>query len=251
MSRATKTKWMIFIAISLATAAFIYIYDPFDSYTGTAPMSLSYYTETGLFRIDPGTIVAALDNGDMNVFLPDLRSLDDRVSGPALYTGRILWSQSDNLKIARAVNQFVWHDSMNSWGLFSMSFETDCQDNPTGLPGGYFEYFMTIFDKGQIKDSWRAIEINPEYSYVAWGGNTEYGPPLLGWKSIDLSRLKVTAENAIQIADENGGSQARLRVQNNCYITLYLTGNEGWWVNYGLSSGFRILIDPYTGEVIK
>ncbi len=250
MNRLIKRKWIIVIAILPAIAGMIYVYDPFDSYI-VAPMSLSYYPDTGLFRIDPSTIVASLDKGSMNVFLPDSRSVEDRLNGPALYTEPVLWSQSDNLKIASSLNQFVWHDSLGSWNLFQMSFETDCRDDPAGLPGGDFQYFKTIFDKGQIKDTWREIEIEPGYSYVAWGGGAESGHPPLGWKSIDLSRLKVTAEDAIRIAEASGGREARLRVQNKCYIYLLLMPDKGWWVNYGSSSGFGILIDPHTGEVIK
>jgi len=254
MRKIIKRKWIILIVILLLTMGIIYVYEPFSP-GNKGPLSLSSpsYKDTGLFKINPETILASLDQGDTGVFLPDSRSLDDRYNGPALYTGPILWSQADNLTIVNALNKYVWKDTLDNWRLYSMAFNVDCQDNLSGLPGGNFQYFKTIFDKGKVIDIWREVEIAPEYSWVAWGGSAKFAHPLLGWESIDLSRLKVTAEDAIRIAEEHGGREARSKIQNKCSIHLSLVpaGHKGWWVNYGYSSGFGILIDSSTGKVIK
>jgi hypothetical protein len=254
MNKATKRKWIILIVVLFLTVSVIYVYEPFAP-GNKRPLSLSSpsYTDTGLFRIDPGTILMSLEKDDTDVFLPDSRTLDDRYNGPILYNEPIGWSQSDNLKIVSALNQYVWKDTLDSWKLYGMIFNVDCQDNLNGLPGGDFEYFKTDFDKGKIIDTWREIEIAPEYSWVAWGGGAEFPHPILGRKSIDLNRLKVTAEEAIRIAEDNGGRDTRSRVQNRCSIHLSLRpqGFNGWVVDYGSSSDFEIQIDPYTGEVIK
>ena len=132
-----------------------------------------------------------------------------------------------------------------------MIFNADCQ-NLDGLTGSDFQYFKTDFDKGKVLDTWREIEISPKYAFVAWGGGAKYRHPLLGWKSIDLNRLKVTAEDAIRIAEENGGREARLRAQNRCNIHLLLMPEryKGWLIDYQ-SADFEIQIDLYTGKVIQ
>jgi hypothetical protein len=132
-----------------------------------------------------------------------------------------------------------------------MTFHIDCQDDLSGLPGGTFSYFRTTLTKGKIAYTWREMEIDPTYLFVAWGGNAKFAHPLFGWKSIDLSKLQVSAEDAIKIAENNGGREARLNVQNQCGIHLLLMPEryKGWLVDYQ-SADFEIMIDPYTGEVI-
>jgi hypothetical protein len=248
-------KRIIFVVVLLLAVGINYVYEPFAS-GNKGPLSLSSpsYTDTGLFRIDPGTILLSLERGDSSVFLPDSRSLEDRYNGPILYSESIEWSQADNLRIVSAVNQYVWKDTLDDWKLFSMIFNVDCQDHLHGLPGGTFEYFKTVFDKGRFINIWREVEVVPEYSFVAWGGGARFAHRLLGRKSIDLSRLRVTAEDAIRIAEANGGRDIRLKAQNRCSIHLSLWPEglkQGWWVTYNTSYDFEILIDPYTGEVIK
>lgn len=254
MNKITKRKWMILIIILLITTEGIYAYDPFSS-GNKRPLSLSSpsYKETGLFGIDPGTILSSLEKGMSDVFLPDSRLLDDRYSGPITYNKPVVWSQADNLKIVSALNTYVWKDTLNDWKLFRMIFNVVCQDNINGLPGGIFTYFATTFDKGKIIDTWREVEIDPEYSLVAWGGGAKFPHPILGRKDIDLSRLKVTAEEAIRIAEENGGRNIRLKAKNQCSIHLTLLPEvyKGWQVTYNTTDAFEIFIDPYTGEIIK
>lgn len=255
MTKVIKRKWLILVVILLVTIGIIYVYGPF-SYARGGPFSISSpsYMETGLFKINPETILASVDQGETDIFLPDSRPIDERLNGPILYTKPILWRQSDHLKIARALSQYVWKDNLDNWKLFDMIFLIDCQDNLNGLPRGDFSYFKTTFEKGKIVDTWREVEIAPAYLWVAWGDGAKFAHPIFGRKSIDLSRLKVTAEDALKIAEEQGGREARLRAQNQCDIYLSLAPEglrKGWWVSYNTSENFEIRIDPYTGEVIK
>jgi hypothetical protein len=242
----------IFLMIVLVAAAVIYIYDPIALDSGWPSSIPVYYAGTGLFKINPGTILESLDKGNTDVFLPDTRPLADRADGPALYNEPILWSQSDYLKVGSTLGKLVWEDSLDNWSVFSMIFNADCQNNLNGLSGSDFQYFKTIFDRGKIMYSWREIEIDPEYLYIAWGDDAEFVHPLFGLKSVDLNRLKISAEAAVRIAEENGGREARLSAENQCNIHLLLMPErfKGWRVDYQ-STDFEIEIDPYTGEVIK
>lgn len=251
MAILIKRNWIKLVVLLLIAVGVIYVYEPLSS-GNKGPLDLSDYEDTGLFRIDPGTILTSLEKGKIDIFLLDQRLVEERVEGPILHTEPILWSQSDYLQIVTALDNSVWNSTLDDWSLFSMDFNGDCQ-NLNVLTGAEYKYFKTDFDKGKVVDTWREIEVNPEYGYVAWGNGARYPHPLLGWKSVDLDRLKVTAEEAIRIAEENGGTEARLKIENRCYIHLSLTPDnyEGWEVDYGYSSGFRILIDPYTGKVTQ
>jgi hypothetical protein len=255
MNKIIKLKWLILIVVLSLMAGIIYIYDPFSSTHG-GPFSLSSpsYTDSGLFRIDSGMILTSLNQGDTDVFLPDTRSMDDRLDGPILYIEPIRWGQSDHLKLVNTLNQYVWKDSLDNWKLFSIIFLTDCQDNLSGLQRGDFRYFKTTLYGGKITDTWREFETAPQYLFVAWGGGAKFAHPLFGRKNIDLRRLMVTAEDALKIAEEHGGRDARLRAQNQCDIYLSLAPEglkKGWWISYNTSDNFEIQIDPYTGEVIR
>ncbi len=252
MIKKQKQIYFAIISLVLLVSVYVYVYQPFW-HGNKRPLSLSYYENTGLFMINPETILTSLENGNTDAFQPDIRTWDDVYSEPILYDQLISWSQSDNLKIVHALDDFIWKDSLDEWNFYAMYFNVDCQDNFIGFPGGGFVYLKVNFEKGKIVDTWREVYIDPEYGFVAWGDEEKYPHPFLGRNSIDLSQVKITAEDAIRIAEENGGKEARLGLQNRCSIHLYLRPQsyDGWVVDYGYSSGFKILIDPYTGKVIQ
>jgi hypothetical protein len=95
----------------------------------------------------------------------------------------------------------------------------------------------------------RIIEIEPYFSWVRWGGGIYYPKPILHkWKSIDLSDASFTAEKAVQVAEENGGKEARLREDNQCNISVDSEGDRKWRVDY-FGADFEVLVDMRTGKV--
>ena len=259
MSNAIKRKPIIAIAILLvAIPAYIaYSFATFDLLTGGESrypgIGLGDYDSYGFFRINPETILASLKNGDKEVFLPEERDVEENVwGGPILYELPVPWRQSDYLMVANALNHFVWKDTLDNWGLFSMDFSTNCQDIPSGFREGGFEFFKTSFaDFGRLRYTTRSLYMTPEYLSVVWGGDSNFPHPLLGWKGIDLSRVKISADDALKIADENGGREARLEVNDKCYASVHL--RPEFWNGWSVSIGpfFKIYIDSYTGEIIE
>jgi len=67
-------------------------------------------------------------------------------------------------------------------------------------------------------------------------------------------KFKVNAEDAVQIAEENGGREFRKAVSNSCSIVVALNPNpvdNGWLVAYFSNNGavnYIININPYTGS---
>jgi hypothetical protein len=134
-----------------------------------------------------------------------------------------------------------------------MSFETSCKDNPNGFEFGTFVFYQLIFQDGELGYNARAVEISPKYEEVFWGGDSTFYRPVFGAPMVDVDKLGITADEVLDISEDNGGRAIRQSVLNNCYIHLYFNGD--WEVNYVGPDGLPILqiegIDPYTGMITK
>lgn len=218
----------------------------------------SSYEETGSYMIDSATILEDLDQGKIDVFMPLIGSSD---SNNTPYTpgfiGSHPWSQSDYIKVAKALHQFVWKEDVRNWLIYSMFFYSGCKDDTIGLDSAKITYFKTA--NGFFSYNTRMIDIYPIRSGVSWGGDAKFPRPFYGWKSVDLEKLKVTADDALQLAEKIGGRDARLQVENVCTIDIILSPNTDsgdlWRITYfsdlmptGNSIIFKIQIDPYAGN---
>jgi hypothetical protein len=243
---------LVIVIIGIFIGA-IYLLTPYDDQVNRYPkIGLSDFDNIGRYRINPETILASLDRGETNVFMPESATPES----PVLETA-VSWRQSDYLEIADALHQFVWKETLDSWNLYNIELDAVCQDNPNGFGVGDLVFFKSARDNGETKYSTRELLITPQYGDVSWGGGANFPYPIFGWKSINLSLFKVTAEDALKIAEENGGRIARLSVQNECRIVVSMNSNAytGWRVIYFPNSGglriFEKQIDPYTGRVIR
>jgi hypothetical protein len=215
------------------------------------PTGTSALSNTGDFVIDSNTILDSLDRAETQVFKP-------AIATPEVYTSPdrdiiYSWSQSDYWKIAGALHQYVWNEPIEDWQLYRMYYYTDCADELSGFAIGDFVVFKGVVDQWKIRYAAHEIVILPLVNSASWGENSNFARPLLGWKSIDLGTLKVTADDALRIAEENGGRTARLGVGNECRIHLLLRSDvdNGWSVKYANNNElpiFEMHIDPYTGE---
>ncbi len=139
--------------------------------------------------------------------------------------------------------------------MYYMNFITTCRDNPKGFDFGEIAYFKTVPRNDWLKDyTVRAMQITPRYGDVTSAGGAIYPQPLFDkWEYIDLKQVKITAEDALKIAEENGGKEARLSTQNKCTIQVKLSGDFGWRVfvydDKTGSSFFSIEINRDTGKI--
>jgi hypothetical protein len=213
----------------------------------------AWQPEQGSFFIDPKTILMSLENGETDVFTPNLGQVDGEVPD-VVFEGAINWKPSEFMMITEALNRKVWKDNLDDWQLYDMVFFMDCQDNPGGFERGFMTYFKTIsYASGEKVYTVRDFSIMPRNTYVEWGGGADYPRTLFGWKSIDLDKLRVDAMDALGIAEENGGKNYRLKSNNECRITLSLMPEmyKNWDVTYSIENSpeFSITIDPFTGEI--
>jgi hypothetical protein len=225
----------------------IYVFDPFIEQVQRYPSYLGI--DTGYYKIDPERILTSLDSGEKKVFAPEATSPDDPI-----FEKYFSWRQSDFTKITTALHEFVWDEGLDGWKLYYMDFSTPCHDNLSGFELSEFYFFKTIFHKnGQISYAGRGFLVTPQYGDVEWGSGPNYPHPILGWKSVNINKVKITAEEALAIAEQNGGKEARLLSNNQCKVTAQLSGYSGWEIfiySYGTGSSiFRMVIDPSTGKI--
>ena len=213
--------------------------------------NFSLQPNIGHFIIDPKTVIESLDNGRADIFTPNLQG---ERSNTILFEEPINWKQREYFMITKALNQSVWKDNLDDWELYEMVFFLDCQDNPSGFERSFMTYFKTIPSDSKVYTV-RDFSIYPRYLDVEWRGGKNYSRPLFGWKRIDLDNLKIKAEDALRIAEENGGKDIRLKFNNNCRIKLFLEPDihpewRIWYSVEGLSK-LDLMIDPFTGKIIK
>ena len=239
----------IAIFLTLLGIAYIYVYDPFLEEARSFPVGIVDFRDRNSYQINPNTIIAELDSGAADIFTPMDSSQQDGVPDKP-----ISWQQEDFIKVARALNQTVWSEPLSGWKLYSMHFSSACQDDPRGFAEGDFYYFRTTFrNNGKIRFTTQDFFISLPYEQATWAGGANFAHPLLGWENIRLGRIQVSAEDALTIAEENGGRESRLLVDNNCSIHVMLAGDNFWQVYMYHDDTraliFRMEIDPSTGQV--
>jgi len=216
------------------------------------PGYLDSYPETGYFKINPETILRSLSQGNADVFMP---SLEDPNSVEPLTHGSFSWAQGDFLQVASALGQLIWKDpmSLEDWSVDNVIFRTDCRDHLNGFDFAGITYFRPIAVNGKKFYTTRHIEIDLYYGIVRWGSGAIYSRPiLLKWKSFNFAEANFTADDALQIAEKNGGKERRLEVENKCAVYIGSPQNNNhnnWYLSYLMPPDFvNYLIDLDTGE---
>lgn len=204
-------------------------------------------TTTGIqyFTIEPASILESLSQGKKDVFT-SINS-EPRLDS-ASKNEPVAWKQTDYFQIAEALHNLIWGESLETWNLYRMNFTLGCDQVDRGLQYAQFVFFKVINEQQTRIEHF--IEIDPSRKF-AQVMETKYEPNLANWKAIDLSKVKVSAREALQIAEKDGGQEKRLAVKNACSISVGISRDtvvyDGWLVDYSPSI-FLDKIDPITGK---
>jgi len=206
--------------------------------------------EYDTYIIDTSSILMSITQGKEDVFMPVTSSESEEI--PSEFP--VNWKQADYLVIADALHEVVWSTSLKNWELNSMDFGLPCNKKMYGLQYGHFVFYDTQDTEDGSDRIVHNIVIDPERSSVnVWA--LRYSPVVIRWETIDLTKAVITADDALQIAEANGGTETRNKVDNDCYISVSLVpdsaGYDGWTVSYYQNPGtlLEIYIDPITGDI--
>ena len=153
-----------------------------------------------------------LNRGESNVFTPITVTPGPFSPFPVRY---FLWHQPDYFEITNALYQFVWKRSSEDRVLYHVYFNRGCQDNPSGFDEGEITYFKTIEINGEKEYTARGIRYISSVRRSELGQEEQIFPVhyCLGEEVLILGKSTVTADDALSIAEKNGGESARLRSQ--------------------------------------
>ncbi len=219
------------------------------------------------FTFDPEKVVRAINNDDYDQLSFEKLSPLNNEEFPL--KNNILWNQDDYLKVSQAFyNQYTDYN-LGDWILYEIRFDTWCEKSQDQTNNELFQYpwgFATIdfYKEAMNFDNdvpYRYVnnlylDLNSGYLIISKEIHTplprEKGIKLPKWGQLNLLELKIKAEDALRIVqNEIGGNFS------SCSITISnSTADEfdGWKINY-LASGknYQYVINDQTGkiEVIK
>lgn len=222
---------------------------------------------TSCFGKLPKPKQTTLDSGDyeidglVNGVPNDLSPLQFRLSTRAVdprHTGvAVTWSQREFETIRLSFIEQVLRDAPERWEMAHMTFRLDCRDVGVGKQVGVFLMFRNSGDflhKARVE---RHLGVFPQDRVITYWEVLEEVPELQPLTAIDMKRVKISADQALQIAERNGGSAKRGEVRDDCGIDVYMLGWQGnqWRVEYTYllsakrSETFRVIVDAETGKV--
>lgn len=237
--------WIILLLILAFVAILVYDNNLYKEDGLNSPNHFSSYYDTGYYKIDPETILVALDSGRTDVFTPLLENPDE-IEGAADMP--IRWTQADFLKIAGALGKFAWDDPMDlkDWHVSFVLFRGSCDD-----PMGFSFATITYFKKRTTWYETRLIEIDPKSGWVQWGDGETYPKPIMhSWKSVDLLGAKITVDDALRIASED--AKKRFQFKDYCDVfmgTPQYNDSQNWYLDFmGTPGAITYIVNLDTGN---
>jgi hypothetical protein len=213
------------------------------------------------YSFDPQTIQAAIDANQPELFYEEWnwRHFETERPPPARETRLapepdfvpLPWIEDD---FRRVFNTFVEQerkDFSSDLGPYHIVFYTDCQYATIGIQRMAFSYFQ---------------KRGPE-DYLKWGANIDLPISRLGWyestlndvgdEKQPLAKGHITAEAALQMAEQAGGKALRGEVNDNCFISGYIISSDAtyldnvWRISYNRSTVtlYELHISPDGSQV--
>lgn len=189
-------------------------------------------TEHG-YNINPKTLLDDLSQGNLEAF--------EEFSPPVDFRNKqndtIEWEESDYFVIVENVYQTENEDSIGEWQIYQLLFLADCNQVSSGP---YFSYVKFVFQKfEEIRNSSKRyqyeISIIPLESQI-YTRREEYFPNWASPKGIESEKHNITAKEALDIADLNGGMKIRELVDDQCTVFMLFfpdgLGYPGWQIHY-------------------
>lgn len=185
------------------------------------------------FAFDPTSILSSIEKGAKDTFSP----IDEEPGLQSTSQSQpVTWKQADYFRLAEALNEKVGGESFENWNLKEMYFSLGCNQVELGFQYGQFKFFQIRNANNEEIRVERFIEIDPTRNF-ARAMEVEYSPNLENWKAIDLQTIRVSAEEALSIAEKNGGYEKRTAVENKCGISVGTSQdiNTDWLTIYSPS----------------
>jgi hypothetical protein len=162
------------------------------------------------------------------------------------------WKQQDYLETLYIVHKTILHRPFKEKFRGAIFYVPKCDQVSFGPQHAVLFTSTVNFPNA----TYYSYDIDLKNGSVSWHGNSYQ--PIISWpiSSVDLSKNKITAEQALQIAEEQGGEGVRIANGNQCEINIDIDANSrhgDWIVSYDstidqFTSLLRMEIDANTGQ---
>lgn len=270
MSQQAIKRIIIAVIIIFGTAISCYYFDRLTHFSSAVyyelfirdrgyipePDSFGGYPEdqTHYFQFDPQTILASLNQ---ETFAVSPISYDDfwTINDQDAYHIDVEWTQSDFLSVVDRLSQRVWNEplDLDLWSAYSIDSYGNCSDNFVGFYRFDFVYYKTVMKRG-LETVYTARHVRLDLLRgIAWMGKNDFSRDIfLGyWKKVELTKFRVTAEQAVQIAEERR-KNTEMANDKNCRLDVRVGqgNNRLWRIYYGYwPASLTMYIDPLTGKI--
>ncbi len=216
----------LLLGLMICFLAFYY----FSAETQRTPWDERIWTQANYYPIDPSTLFNDIENGEKTVF--SLKE-DDTTTYPEVHpSGSFPWSSKDYFEIAKAHHFYIAEEQVsNGWDVLSGGsfYINQCQDNMQGFDSAEITFFKrepTFFPISYIGISPLRNRIK---SIVAHYPRIEQKTSLDRWlnnpdtiyKASEAFTSPISAEDALEIAENAGGREMRNMLSNEgCRINL-------------------------------
>ncbi|PKO13733.1 MAG: hypothetical protein CVU39_18065 [Chloroflexi bacterium HGW-Chloroflexi-10] len=210
------------------------------------------YGYTRNYQFDP----LKLNNEDLEFVLINENDVE---SNKNLKDDYFFGKEEDFYLLVNKFYELVLLENASFSKLDSIEFSTLCDNVNSGFYSSYFTY-----SKIENVDG-KKVRVH-RYVFIDLQSKTlriieEYiEPVILIWNKINLSKIKYSASDVLELTDRNGGSDQRQTVNNNCYVRVGMFPDSaefrGWSVSYietYSEKNEQIVIneyDPFTGELL-
>jgi hypothetical protein len=216
------------------TANPVLLHDIQNDYFGAPPQNPADNPPGGFdyYQIDPSSILADLKIGRSDVF-HSLGKEPDKFK-PIYPSGTLAWSQEDYMSIAKAHLLYLTGESFEgSWKVYSSgSFGiSQCRDEMRG-----FDYGRIILYKKNPDGSFPVTSMYIK-SLNGWveSAYLVYDRRMFdeGFSEAEAMNGKLTADEALQIAEDKGGKAMRQKLSSvGCDVWVNFYGDKFWHVDY-------------------
>ncbi|MGD8456666.1 MAG: PepSY domain-containing protein [Anaerolineales bacterium] len=199
------------------------------------------------YSINPDTILEDLSQGKTDVFIPQEYMPDEKSRE------YVEWKSADYDLIVEALHEMMWGETLEGWKMNLMGFEWDCEYIDKGPRNANYTYFKVEKLRERKSRFVSNLWVSPNWNSVRASMWENY-PRLCCWDEINPEKLEISAEEALDIAEKNGGAEYRVSIENSCKIIVSLPAKldyDGWIVSYRYLHTFnKYYIDAKTGEVV-
>lgn len=236
-SKFTKIISAIFlIALTLTGCLLIYLKFFFDPYEMARNLPRNPFDDPpggyDYFQIDPSTIMTDLMHEKNNVF--HLLEAEPKSFQDIYPAGTFPWSQEDYLMIAEAHLLYLTEETVDDgWKIYRFGSlgVHQCGNNIQGFDSAHVIYFKKNPD-GSFPATF--IYIHPLEGLI-YSSSTKYDAREgdFGFSEAEVMKGSITADDALQIAEEAGGKEMRKKLSNEgCGLFVSYFGDEYWHVDY-------------------